>query len=85
MKKITFTLLLFLMLPLFSGASVNQTKEPAKETTVLICTGKYATKYHSHKCKGLSNCKGTIKKITLSDAIDKKFTPCGYCYKKDRK
>ncbi|GHT25231.1 hypothetical protein AGMMS4957_19690 [Bacteroidia bacterium] len=54
---------------------------PADEPTVLICTGKYAKKYHKSQCKGLDNCKGKVIKVTLSEAKKQGKTECGYCYK----
>lgn len=53
------------------------------ETYVYICTGGSSKRYHkTDRCKGLDNCKGTIKKVTLAYAEDKGRTPCKICYKK---
>lgn len=39
------------------------------ESKVYICNGKYSKKYHySEKCRGLSNCKSSIEKVTLKYA-----------------
>lgn len=49
------------------------------ESDVYICVSKGAKSYHFTKtCKGLSNCKHTIKKITLSEAKDLGLTLCGW-------
>ena len=54
-----------------------------KDNYVYICTGKSSKRYHkTDRCKGLDNCKGTVKKVTLSQAEDKGRTPCKICYKK---
>jgi hypothetical protein len=48
---------------------------------VLICGSKNAYAYHSHKCQGLSRCGSTVKKMTLSEAKEKGYKACGFCYK----
>jgi hypothetical protein len=49
------------------------------ENQVYICTGKYSKKYHYKKsCRGLSNCKSSIKKVTLIEAKNIKRTLCGW-------
>ena len=49
------------------------------ESDVYICVSKGAKRYHFTKtCKGLSNCKHTIKKVTLSEAKDLGLTLCGW-------
>lgn len=46
---------------------------------VYICDSKGAKRYHLDKdCRGLSNCKAEIKKVTLNDAKDSGKTLCGY-------
>lgn len=81
MKKLlillTFVLLVSGVVPQVRTQSANN-----KPTIVWICTGKYATTYHAHKnCKGLNNCKGTIKATTLQKALDMKRRACKSCYK----
>lgn len=71
-----------LMLPMMvccsSGSGENTSKS---ESTVYICTGKSAKKYHkSSRCKGLRNCKGDIVKIERSRAEAMGKTPCRICY-----
>ena len=47
--------------------------------TVYICTGGYSTKYHlKPNCRGLSNCKGDIVRISRADARQKRRTLCGH-------
>ena len=72
-------LLSFLLLLPMLGSGETATTE--KETTVLICTGKHATKYHKKKCRGLKNCKAKIKEITLSKAREDGYKECKICYK----
>jgi hypothetical protein len=68
MKKFSIIFLLLLF------ASFNFSK-----SDVYICVSKGAKKYHYDKsCKGLSNCKHTIKKVSLSDAQDMGLTLCGW-------
>lgn len=46
---------------------------------VFICVSKGAKKYHYDKsCKGLSNCKHTIKKVSLSEAQGMGLSLCGW-------
>ena len=46
---------------------------------VYICTGKYSKRYHLvKKCRGLSNCKGSIKNVSLAEAKTIGRTLCGW-------
>jgi hypothetical protein len=52
---------------------------PAKDTTVYICAGPNAKKYHLHSdCRGLSNCHYHVVKTTLSAAKKSGKTLCGW-------
>lgn len=62
-----------------SGLKKENTAEP--ETTVLMCTGEHAKRYHKKKCRGLNACKGDIKEVSLTKAKELKLTPCKICYK----
>lgn len=47
--------------------------------TVYICTGKYSKKYHYvSDCRGLSNCKSSIKEVSLTEAKNIGRTLCGW-------
>ena len=49
------------------------------ESDVNICFSKGAKKYHYNKfCKGLNNCKHTIKKVSLSEAKELGLSLCGW-------
>ena len=49
------------------------------EQDVYLCITKGGKKYHFDiDCRGLSNCKGEIIKVTLKEAKDKGKTICGY-------
>lgn len=53
----------------------------ATSSIVVICGGKYATKYHNTtRCRGLRNCKGGLYKMSIKDAKKKGFTACKICY-----
>lgn len=55
----------------------------ASETdpVVYICTGKYATTYHrSSKCRGLGNCKASVKSLSQSAAVKSGRKPCKACW-----
>ncbi|WP_116789003.1 hypothetical protein [Flavobacterium psychrotrophum] len=46
---------------------------------VYICDSKGGKRYHLSKdCRGLSNCKAEIKKVTLTAAKESGKTLCGY-------
>lgn len=50
-----------------------------EEKSVYICNGKYSKKYHYTKyCRGLSNCKSTITKVSLTKAKNKGRKICGW-------
>ncbi|KGO85509.1 hypothetical protein Q765_15925 [Flavobacterium rivuli WB 3.3-2 = DSM 21788] len=68
MKKIL--LLLLLLLPIISFTGAND---------VYICKSKGAKKYHLIKdCRGLSNCKTEISKVTLKEAQGQGKDLCGF-------
>ncbi|RYD69959.1 MAG: hypothetical protein EOP55_23090 [Sphingobacteriales bacterium] len=67
MKKI----LLFVLLATLTSATA--------ERDVYLCDSKVGKKYHFTKhCRGLSNCKAEIIKVTLSYAKKEGKTICGY-------
>ena len=81
MKKL---ILLFASVALLTGCgsavAQNNDKE-AEGATVYICTGGSATRYHASKnCKGLSNCGGAIREVTIEQAEEMGRTPCRICY-----
>ncbi|MBP6730961.1 MAG: hypothetical protein KA149_02820 [Chitinophagales bacterium] len=47
---------------------------------VYICISPGASKYHSHYCQGLKKCSHEVKSVTVKQAVDKGYGPCGYCY-----
>lgn len=48
---------------------------------VFICTGRYSKRYHSDEyCKGLMNCSGDVRSVSLQEAEEMGKTPCRYCY-----
>ena len=47
---------------------------------VLVCTGKYAKRYHSHYYRGINQCGAQIVEMPIEQAKKKGLTPCGYCY-----
>jgi hypothetical protein len=52
------------------------------EKKVYICTGSSSKRYHEKKnCRGLSNCGGTIKELTIEQAEKQGRTPCKICCK----
>ena len=70
------------ILPLFGLLILTSFRVPTdstKEKEVYLCNSKTATKYHYIKnCRGLSNCKHEIIKVTLSKAKEQKRSLCGW-------
>lgn len=82
MKKLLATIILILATGV--GANFAETYDPgvADEATVWICVSSEAYRYHNNRqCHGLCKCSHTIKEVSLSYAIEKKYTPCKICYK----
>jgi threonine synthase len=81
-----FTLAAFLLTSLslaaaYASHTVAHTPIEPEETKVVVCTGSYAKKYHSHSnCAGLNNCKGNRETINLSAAQKQGRTSCSKCY-----
>lgn len=51
----------------------------APETSVYLCNSSGGKKYHyKENCRGLSNCKHEIIKVTLQEAQKRGKTLCGY-------
>jgi len=76
---------IFLLLTLLLFLSCCYSKQPVPtdgNAKVLVCTGHYSKRFHSHICKGMKACKGEVEEVNLSDAKEMGLTPCGYCYKK---
>jgi uncharacterized protein YceK len=80
MKKL---LLLLASAALLTGCGSAVAQSNDKETNgeiVYICTGGYSKRYHSTRsCKGLRNCGGTIKAISIEEAEEMGRTPCQIC------
>ncbi len=73
MKKSLFIKILFLLI-FTGGTSFN-----GLVNNVYICKGKYSEKYHYiSNCRGLSNCKSSIKEVTQSEAENYGRTLCGW-------
>jgi hypothetical protein len=86
MKKLFSLLALIAVLAAFPAAGAISdraaiTAAHKVETYVYICDSRTAYAYHSSDhCRGLSNCKHTILKVTLSDAVNKyDRKPCKIC------
>ncbi|MBO4588406.1 MAG: hypothetical protein J5711_05840 [Bacteroidales bacterium] len=58
-----------------------QQSESSGEVYVYVCTGSSSKRYHNNtQCRGLQNCKGEIRRVTLSQAKEANRTPCKLCY-----
>ena len=76
MKRLSLFVLLLLVLFPTSGL------ENDNKTIVYICYGTNAYAFHAYSsCRGLSNCKGEIRAISLDEAQKMGRKPCGICYK----
>ena len=73
--------LFFLAMMALVPIGTSTIHETPAEQMVYICTGAQSKKYHADKnCRGLNSCSGTIKQISVKDAIDMGRTPCKICY-----
>lgn len=51
------------------------------EMTVYVCTGNYASAYHKSKsCRGLGNCKASVKALMRTSAIKGGRKACRICW-----
>jgi hypothetical protein len=79
MKRLVSILLLLTISSLSFSNKYDVTVE--QSGYVYICTGPYASKYHSHpNCRGMNNCSGEIIGVNLYEARSKGFNPCNICY-----
>lgn len=82
MKKLILTAFMLAMAAGGIDANTQRTTE-ADATMVYICTGKSSKRYHkTDECRGLDNCQGDIKLVTLEKARQLGRTECRLCYKK---
>lgn len=64
-----------------SNAWANKKTGDNEAKVVYICTGSYSKRYHSTRsCKGLRNCGGSIKAISIEEAEQMGRTPCQLCW-----
>ena len=82
MKKLAF-LSLFFLLPAMPFAGYGRSNMRMDgNPTVVICTGSSSKRYHrTEHCRGLNNCQGGVKKITLEEAKRAGRTACKICYR----
>lgn len=79
MKKIALIVVLSGFTFSLTSAKLPITDIQQTTSTVYICNGKYAKKYHYKKdCRGLSNCKASIISMTKIVAQKKGKTLCGH-------
>lgn len=81
----TIKILMLATIPfLFSSYTIRETntvKNVRPQTTVYVCNGPSATRYHSTKsCTGLSNCSASITSHTEKEAIAKGRSKCSRCW-----
>ena len=72
MKKLILTTFMLALASGYTGASTQPAENDA--TMVYICTGKSSKRYHkTDECRGLDNCSGDIKLITMEKAKQMKL------------
>ena len=86
MKQIMFIAITATMLLGFSSCrnSHKRVSVPIDSNSkVWVCTGSNSKRYHAYNdCKGLSNCRASVKEISLQEAESMGCTPCKKCYKR---
>ncbi len=48
--------------------------------SVLICESARAYAYHKYQCRGLANCRASIIRVSVQDAVNKGRKECRICY-----
>lgn len=83
LRTIIIFSLFFPSILLFSNTIYHSKTNEIQVNKVYVCSGKYATKFHSvSNCKGLNNCKGTIYSVeNQNEAIKLGYTHCLLCWK----
>jgi len=76
--KVLAAVIVFLVVALQTSCGSENTNE--SDTSVLICSGSRSYAYHSHQCKGLSQCGASVERISLATAQSLGRRPCKYCY-----
>lgn len=80
MKKIITTAILLVLSAGGIDANMQRNTE-TDSTTVYICTGKSSKRYHkTDDCRGLNNCSGSIKAVSIEQAKKSGRTPCRVCW-----
>ena len=78
MKSKTLLFLLFI-LTVIPFSSFTEKNNFVSQSSVYLCDSPNGKKYHfSRNCRGLSNCKHSIVKVTLSEAKKRGKTLCGW-------
>jgi Na+-transporting NADH:ubiquinone oxidoreductase subunit NqrB len=73
--------LIILAMMAMMPAGITTIHNSQAEQMVYICTGGSSKKYHANKnCRGLKNCSGQIRQISVKKAIDMGRTACKICY-----
>ena len=82
LKKYLFLLLLLLFPAVpFAGGSESGGVCVDESTTVVVCMGGSSKRYHKTEyCRGLNNCQGGLKRVTLEEAKRAGRTACRICY-----
>lgn len=82
MKKLVFLSLFFLLPAIpFAGEDARGMRVD-NNPTVVVCMGSSSKRYHrTEYCRGLNNCQGGVKKITLEEAKRAGRTACKICYR----
>ena len=82
MKKVFFLTAIMLLAGMSGIVSVDaQDNQASRSSKVWICTGPYSKKYHNnYDCKGLQKCSADIIDVTISEAKERGYTECKFCY-----
>lgn len=70
---------LILTVALISFSSTTNNLSPSDDTYVYMCVNGKTEVYHVNRnCRGMKQCKHTIKKMTLKAAKEKELRLCGF-------
>lgn len=72
MKTLLFSFMLLLAVPLSTNCQSER---------VYICTGSSSKAYHrTSYCRGLNNCRASVKAVSKATAVQMGRVPCKICY-----
>lgn len=69
--------------PVMNADTTGQVPETGEEDTgrVIICNSRSSYAYHARLCRGLKKCRAGTRTISMKEARNGGYKPCGNCYR----